>query len=234
MTTTKTQFDSVVEFMSVAGQAVNTAWTNPTTKVGKFRLRLIDEEMNGKNELFDSAESDNLEGILDGICDVLYVAYGAYATFGLDAIDQEIYNQIPNVKSEALSISTAYAKQRHVQDGYNQTERGLLQGDSRTVQIGLNNVVLSVIGIAHAHNFDLVGAFNEVHQSNMSKFCTSKEAALADIDVRVAQGKEDYIGATVGEVTHDGKTFYVINRAVDGKVLKGTGFFEPDLSKFIA
>jgi len=96
MTTTKTQFDSVVEFMSVAGQAVNTAWTNPTTKVGKFRLRLIDEEMNGKNELFDSAESDNLEGILDGICDVLYVAYGAYATFGLDAIEQEIYNQIPD------------------------------------------------------------------------------------------------------------------------------------------
>jgi predicted HAD superfamily Cof-like phosphohydrolase len=233
MTTTTNQFESVVEFMSVAGQEVNTSWKNPTTKVGNFRLRLIDEEMNGKNELFDSVDTDNLEGILDGICDVLYVAYGAYATFGLESIEHEVYSHLQSVKSQAMTISSAYDTRRHVQDGYNQTERGLVQGDRRTIQIGLNNIVLSVIGIAHAHNFDLIGAFNEVHQSNMSKFCKTRTEADESIKARVIEGKNDYIGATTSEVTHNGNTFYIINRAGDGKVLKGMGFFEPDLSKFI-
>lgn len=232
MTTTKTQFDSVVEFMSVAGQKVNTSFTEPTTKVGNFRLSLINEEMKGQNELFDSIHKDNMEMILDGICDVLYVAYGAYATFGLETLDYAIPSQ-RNIPSTLLPMSEAHVLMRYVSDGYEQLSRGLTIGDMRTIQTGLNNIVFNTLTIAHSHNFNVVGAFDEVHKSNMSKFCTSAESALADIEVRVNQGKQDYIGATVGEVEFHGKTFYVINRAGDGKVLKGTNFFEPDLTKFI-
>lgn len=233
MTTTTQQFEEVVEFMSVAGQTVNTEWRNPSTKVANFRLKLINEEINGKNELFDSIDNDNLIGILDGICDVLYVAYGAYATFGMKPVTSDVYKQLEKVSSEVLSLSTAFTMRRHIKDGFEQTNRGLVQGDYQTILTGLNNIVLATIQLSYVHNFDLVGAFTEVHKSNMSKFCKSRADAEADIAFRVATN-EDYIDATVSEITYNGNTFYIINRAGDGKVLKGTGFFEPNLSKFIA
>lgn len=230
--TTKDQFDAVVEFMTVAGQEVNSTFTMPTTKIGNFRLSLINEEMTGKNELFDSINNDNITMILDGVCDVLYVAYGAYATFGIDPIEYVVSKQDES-KSKLMTMNFASEAMKHVLDGYQQTQRGLLVGDLITIQKGLNNVVLSSLQIALAHNFDVIGAFNEVHKSNMSKFCTSYAECEQSIATRQNEGKEDYINAEIHEVKVEDKSYFVIRRASDGKVLKGSSFFEPDLTKFI-
>lgn len=232
MKTTKEQFDAVVEFMTVAGQEVNHSFVEPTTKVGNFRLSLIEEEIDGKNELFYSIHDDNLEMILDGICDVLYVAYGALATFGLDTAVYEIPEQ-RNEKSTLQTMSTARVLMKRVHDGYEQTVRGLQSGDLITIQTGLNNIIYSTIDIAAVHNFDLNGAFKEVHASNMSKFCTSSSECDDSISFRQAEGKADYTGAGGYEVKVGDSTYFVIRRSGDGKVLKGKNFFEPDLSKFI-
>lgn len=231
--TTKEQFDAVVEFMTVAGQEVNNIYKEPTTKVGNFRLSLINEEMTGSKELFDSIAKDDLTGILDGICDVLYVAYGALATFGLGVDSYNVPPQHPRLKSNVLTMSEAAALMKRVKDSYEQTSRGLLTGDIRTIHNGLNNIIFCTIDISTSHNFDLSGAFREVHASNMSKFCKTYNDGIDDIAARQREGKEDYIGATVHEVVVDGVSYFVIRRAEDGKVLKGLDFFEPDLNKFI-
>ncbi len=232
MTTTKDQFNAVVEFMTVAGQEVNSTFTEPTTKVGNFRLALIKEEMQGANELFDSIQNDNMEMILDGICDVLYVAYGAYATLGIEPIECVISTQDERT-SKLMTMSDAYTAMKHVIDGYEQTSRGLLHGDLPTIQKGLNHIVLSCLKIAEAHNMDVIGAFNEVHASNMSKFCSSSVECGHSIAKRQCEGKTDYDGAEGFEVRVGDVSYFVIRRAKDGKVLKGMNFFEPDLSKFI-
>jgi len=231
-TTTKEQFDAVVEFMTVAGQEVNTTFVEPTTKVGNFRLSLINEEMTGAKELFDSIRNDNLNGILDGICDVLYVAYGAQATFGLEVTDYVVPNVI-NVPSQLQPMSDADVLMRRLVDSYEKTHRGLLMGDQNTIKSGLNSLIYSTIDIAVAHNFDLVGAFKEVHASNMAKFCKSAKEAEESIAQRMHEKPADYRGATVHEVQVNGTSYFVIRRAGDGKVLKGLDFFEPDLNKFI-
>lgn len=230
--TTKDQFNAVVEFMTVAGQEVNSTFVEPTTKVGNFRLALIKEEMHGPNELFDSIQNDDMEMILDGICDVLYVAYGAYATFGIEPIEHVISPQ-DNSTSTLMSMSYASAVMRHVVDGYEQTARGLTFGDMTTIQKGLNHIVLSCLQIALAHNFDVIGAFKEVHASNMSKFCSSSVECGHSIAQRQIEGKTDYDGAEGFEVRVGDTSYFVIRRAGDGKVLKGRNFFEPDLAKFI-
>lgn len=231
-TTTKEQFDAVVEFMTVAGQEVNYQFIEPTTKVGNFRLSLIKEEMAGNKELFDSINKDNLNGILDGICDVLYVAYGALATFGLEATEYVVPNVV-NVPSTLQPMSVASELMRRINDAYEKTTRGLLMGDQITIKTGLNSLIYSTIDVAVAHNFDLVGAFKEVHASNMSKFCTSAHDCAKSILQRQKEKPEDYTGAEGHEVQVNGTSYYVIRRAGDGKVLKGLNFFEPDLNKFI-
>ena len=232
MATTKEQFESVVEFMKVAGQEVNNSFTEPTTKVGNFRLSLIKEEMKGHKELFDSIQNDNMEMILDGICDVLYVVYGAYATFGIEPIEYTISPQ-NHEESKFMSMSYAHTAMKHINDGFEQTSRGLLSGDQPTITSGLHNIVLSTLQVALAHNFDLIGAFKEVHDSNMSKFCKSIEECNSSIAQRVLEKPEDYSDASGHEVSVGDKTFFVIRRGGDGKVLKGLDFFEPELSKFI-
>ena len=231
MSTTQEQFDAVVEFMNVAGQEVNNIYKEPTTKVGNFRLALINEEMTGSKELFDSIAKDDLNGILDGICDVLYVAYGALATFGLGVDSYTVPTQRSSLQSTALRMSHASELMKRVKDGYEQTTRGLLAGDIRTIHNGLNNIIFCTIDISTSHNFDLIGAFKEVHASNMSKFCKSAKEAEESIAQRMHEKPTDYRGATVHEIP--GTSYFVIRRADDGKVLKGLDFFEPDLNKFI-
>lgn len=231
-TNTKEQFDAVVEFMTVAGQEVNTTFVEPTTKVGNFRLSLIKEEMAGKNELFDSIAKDDLKGILDGICDVLYVAYGALATFGIESPTYDVPRQ-RTCPSTLLTYSVASTMTKYINDCYEKTARGLLMGDMRTIQSGLNSLIYNTIDLATLHNFDLDGAFKEVHESNMAKFCKSAHECAKSIFERQKEKPEDYNGAEGHEVQVNGTSYYVIRRAGDGKVLKGLDFFEPNLQKFI-
>lgn len=229
--TTTDQFNDVKHFMKVAGQAISYTYTGPSTGVAKFRLRLIDEELHGKNELFDSIERDDLVKIIDGICDVLYVVYGAYATFGLEPLEQEIStnDKVPSL----LPVHVAFKIQRHITDGFEQTRRGLYTGDMITVMNGLGNLLNSTLELAKEHNIDVALAFEEVHNSNMSKFCKTYEDAKESIDMRIKSGKTEYEDAYIEEVEIAFEKYYVIKRKEDGKVLKGFDFFEPDLEKFV-
>lgn len=232
---TTEQLKQVIEFMKVGAQPVNTEFHFQSAKVADFRLALIEEELYGKKELLPSLQNDNLEGLLDGICDVLYVAYGAIATYGSFLPEVDIPERGEGLTGVVLAKHIALSEVGQIINGLDQFRRGTETGDSMAIQRGLGYVVSGAISLATASQLDLIGAFDEVHKSNMSKFCKSRESAEFDIKTRMQDEskKEDYTGAYVEEVNVDEKLYYVIKRAADGKVLKGLDFFEPDLTKYI-
>lgn len=73
-----TNAEKVREFMISMGQDVDQPTTN---KLLKFRHSLIEEEFEEVTEAIFSGGEDE---ILKELCDVLYVVYGAAATFGWD------------------------------------------------------------------------------------------------------------------------------------------------------
>lgn len=233
MNTSQKQYNAVVEFMNMGGQEVNTG--NPTFQtlgLSNLRINLVKEEIFGKNEMFDSASRDDFVGVLDGMCDVLYVALGAAATFGVDVGNVDYaYVQASDVfVGKALVAHRTLAHQRIINDSYEQFVRGVEQGNLVVVQKALTHLIHNVYDYAKSSGFQLEAAFDEVHSSNMSKFCKSEIDAYDSITQRISDGKvADYSGATISEKNG----LYIIKRQSDGKILKGSDFFEPDLSKFV-
>jgi predicted HAD superfamily Cof-like phosphohydrolase len=82
---------SVLEFHSTFGLPVN---ANPTLRVdgelGKLRIDLLEEEV---GEFADATKRQDLTALADALGDIVYVAYGAAATYGidLDAVLAEIH-----------------------------------------------------------------------------------------------------------------------------------------------
>lgn len=231
---TKEQLKQVIEFMKVAGQEVNSEPTFQSTKISNFRTSLIDEEIFGKDELVESVNEDNLVGIVDGLCDILYVVYGAVATYGITMDEYPLFERIEG-SATLLHTHTAHGLIRNITSAFEQYKRGVEVGDIITMRRGLTGIILEVNRFAEASNMDIIGAFDEVHASNMSKFTKTTQEAKDSIEFRIAANDKNsasYVGALINAVTVEDKLFYVINRASDGKVLKGSNYFEADLAKF--
>lgn len=229
MNTSKQQYDAVTDFMIMGSQEVNTTFKFQPLGIANFRIRLIEEEINGKNEMIYCSERDDAVGVLDGMCDVLYVAHGAAATFGAEVtmIDwNHMYGIDVNVPMDA---HTTLRNNRKVQDTLEQFKRGIQTGDQTVITDGLNNLIWSIFVYAKASNFDLPAAFAEVHASNMSKFCATEEEAEHSIAVRQEEGDDKYNDVYVAPVGN----MFAIKRTADNKILKGLGYFEPNLEPFV-
>lgn len=243
MSTPNIQAKQVIEFMKVCNQEVNEQRTFQSAKVANLRINLIQEEIFGRNELVDSVNIDDKVGILDALCDILYVTYGAMATYGCTDVLSD-YLITPSSGSERIS-KILYKHEsgqliKSMKDCFEQFKRGVETGDSKTISDGLVRLVSWCVVFANDSQFDLAGAFDEVHRSNMSKFCASEEEAHSSIAARLAEAEtltdeikkaEQIANYTDAYVEKSGDVF-VIKRKVDGKGLKGMNFFEPDLSKY--
>ena len=231
---TQEQLKLVKEFMKVAGQEVYSEPRFQSTKIANFRTALIDEEIFGTNELVDSVNNDNLVGEIDGLSDILYVVYGAIATYGISMDEYPLFTRQSGV-GELLHAHVAHGLIRNISSAFEQYKRGVEVGDIITIKRGLTGIILEVNRFAEASNFDIIGAFNEVHASNMSKFCKTTQDAKDSIEMRIAANDKNskyYVGANIHAVTEGDDVYYVITRASDGKVLKGKDYFEADLAKF--
>lgn len=236
------QMQQVIEFMKVANQEVNTKFTFLSTKQADFRTRLIHEEIFGKNEFIDSVNNDNKVGMVDGLCDILYVTYGALASYGLECKTTDIYNDHVG-ESRILPKHQALKGIKAITDRFEQYQRGVETGDRTVIESGLTGIVYEVITFANNSGFNLKDAFDEVHRSNMSKFCSSEQEARSSIDMRIEEGhtmvdhgNEDkgleQIANYTNAIVEECNGIYVIKRKSDGKGLKGMKFFEPDLTKY--
>ena len=232
---TQHQLKLVQQFMTIGGQAVNSTTTYQSTKIADFRTALIEEEIYGKDELIESIQRDDLVGIVDGLCDILYVTYGAIATYGISMNDFKLFVREPGSTGKLMFKHDAHYLERALTNAFQQYQRGVEVGDMTTISRGLTGIILEVNRIAEACNVDIIGGFEEVQASNMSKFCTSNYSANLSITERIAandKNSEFYVGAKVVVLENNGKSFFIIQRASDGKILKGIDFFEPDLTQF--
>lgn len=237
MATVKTQIAQVANFMKVAGQTTHTTSVGVTLATAKLRHTLITEEISGKNEFAYCAERDDLVGMLDGMCDILYVVYGAALTFGVDLTSD--YTSLddrtaPSVANGTLSRAhDTVATINNLVCYAEQFKNGYSMGYYSTILSALATIVGTVYDYADLIQVDLAGAFDEVHKSNMSKFASTEEEANRSLVIRQSQGDEKYLSAYVDGVVVDGVEHWMIKRTEDNKILKCMSFFEPDLAKFV-
>lgn len=79
-----TNFEKVRSWMSIAQQATPEVPRLVDGATLSLRQRLMREEMLGPEELFESMDAEDLEGIADGLADLLYVVYGTAVSYGID------------------------------------------------------------------------------------------------------------------------------------------------------
>lgn len=237
MASIKTQIAQVANFMKVAGQETQTSPVGVSLGVANLRFSLIAEEITGKNEFAYCAERDDLVGMLDGMCDILYVVYGAALTFGVDIIGEftSLEDRTPPTvaKGTLARANDTLRTINNLEYDAEQFKYGYTQGYYSTIVSSLANIVKHVYDYAELIQVDLMGAFDEVHKSNMSKFASTKEEAEAAIATRQAQGDVKYQNVYVAGVNVDGVEHWMVKRSDDHKILKCLGFFEPDLKKFV-
>jgi len=80
----ETNSDKVKKFMKAFGQDLPDVPGLPDKETIKLRLDLIVEEV---EELKEGLNRQNMVDVLDALCDILYVVYGAGHAFGID-LDQ--------------------------------------------------------------------------------------------------------------------------------------------------
>ena len=74
-------FDDVKTFMKTFGQEVKNRPEFPSDKIIQLRYDLIKEEL---DEFEKAIKANNLKEVADALTDILYVAYGAGHSFGIN------------------------------------------------------------------------------------------------------------------------------------------------------
>lgn len=195
--------------MTVGGQPVPNEITVLDHDRLKFRMRLINEEI---NELLDAIFSNDRLEVLDAIIDIKYVLLGKLIEEGI--IDNEDSER--KEMKRLFSHSDEYSKLRDL--------------DITLSMIGSNvcysSTYVDVIGYLFGFTQDQMNeAFKRVHENNMSKFCKSFSEALLTVDDYANQGIE-----TLHEQVGD---YYVIYRKSDKKIMKSIQWTPVDLNDLI-
>ncbi len=221
------QFEDVKAFMRTCGQDVLTTPTAPTPKLAILRHALIKEEVRELTQ--DGFNADNYVEIADALADILYVVYGAYAAFGLE----------PSIVAPTFTASTGrlptVQESRAWEYELNSLVSSIDESYSDNIEYQaqyLDAIIAIAYFIAKTLSIDLDRIFEEVHASNMSKFCDSLDACVVSINARKANPKTaaKYTCAVPVQVGD----LFVIKRSDNGKVLKGMDFFEPNLPALLA
>jgi predicted HAD superfamily Cof-like phosphohydrolase len=87
---TKTNFERVKEFQETFGLNMSDQPNLPAAGERDLRIRLLEEEF---NEYLDGEQNSDLVEIADALGDILYIAYGTAASYGipLDEVFAEIH-----------------------------------------------------------------------------------------------------------------------------------------------
>ena len=228
-------FEDVKQFMNLFSQTVNTDPTMPSLKTLELRIELIREEI---TELSEALYNDDLVEIADALTDILYVVYGAYATFGTEP-EMNIIQPQPAFSGYPVRVPTATESfqilsvlKNSLSDLEKQFSAFQIPNDAivDSASYYLDNILNAVYKFSNKINLDINSCFEEVHNSNMSKALNSVDEAKQSIELRIKEGRAgDYADA---DIVQNGN-FTLIKRKVDGKVLKGLHYFDPNLQQFI-
>lgn len=144
--------DKVIEWNELFGNSVNNK-----DLVEDYKNYTI-EEIGGKNELIHSALSDNYEGVLDAVCDIIYTGFMYLSLVGKPFVKDEEFKDI----TKGVSFLTTGVTMNSA----------LKNGDIDKFKMYLINILT-----VSKDKFDLDKAFARVTESNFSKAFTLPEGA---------------------------------------------------------
>lgn len=234
-----TKFQQVGVFHETFGHPINTT-PQPTIfrddpKLAQLRLDLIVEEY---KELYDAYKTRNFIEMVDAICDILYVCYGALHVMGINYDTQNIGQPMIYSVTQYPHIDVFENSQDHLYD-----EMDMIKGSVTELQIhfkdlnnddafynivnSINKIISYCITLSTLLGVDIDKCFAEVQRSNMSKCCTTEEEAIMSVEKYSNQGIEtNYRRSPNGE-------YWVIYNTKTNKILKSINFQQPDLKSII-
>jgi len=241
-------FEKIVEFHYCSGLLVTDSDTRSVysqdSKLVKLRLDLIVEEF---NELLEAVKYNNFVEIIDALADLLYVSYGACASFGFlqqkghvfNICDTNIQNKPdrlittnnPNLvilyqSILATNIDKIIELVQHVLSvniPFNNLSDVMMMTaitNSKNLKLELLNLIKNIYITSIAFGVDINRAYALVHESNMTKFCNTEQEAIDSVKTYETDERYD----TPAYKKSNGK--YVIYNQSSGKILKSK-YYKP-------
>lgn len=207
----QTPYQMVFEWNKIAGNPVSTTPTEDVFNNDAVRRKcysLIAEEM---SELSDAIDEDDRTEMLDALCDLEVVIYGAACHFGLQL-------NLPTIDETNISVLTTMLR----------ISVGVLGQDTeqfKTVATRLANQLALVRAISAGLGFDHSAAFLLVHESNMSKFCPTEELAKQTVAEYEKGDRYD-----TPAYRKEGDLWVVYNKST-GKILKSIKYHPVKLAE---
>lgn len=202
-----------------------------------FRLNLIEEEF---KECLDAIREKNIIELADGLCDLIYVIYGAGHVFGIN-LDELITNLNLNIDKPSsfnnninIKLFDEYESvvNLEMQDLYSDItifKKYINENNKNLRDFGLYllKILESVYNFGHILHFDMDLMFRDVHKSNMTKFCSTLEDAIESVksyknDARYNDPDYKFVDP-----------YYVIYDKKTSKTLKNHKWKLPNLDQFI-
>lgn len=133
--TNTSNYQKVIEFNNSFGVPINTEpqfdMYDTKQKLVQYRLDLILEEV---DELKDSIKNKDFKETIDALADILYVTYGAFASFGVDAdkafdiVQRSNMSKLCKTEQEAVDTVEWYRKNqkdRYDSPSYRKSDDGI-------------------------------------------------------------------------------------------------------------
>lgn len=212
----------VIRFNSLMGNSIDNKGLIDTYKF------LTKEECLGDGELLDSYRKGDKEGTLDGLIDMVFVSFYFALLEGHKLQDDEYLDRQVNIETNMTTLSNDLLDiEKLVQDGLSFYTRNTL------VRILSKGEV--------AFQYDIMGAFNNILESNLSKLVVKGTVdPYEEMDKILAKGR--YSVLSVEEVENEGIVYLAFKALHDSqndvtfsepKLIKTSLFKEPELGQFI-
>ena len=156
----------VREFHEKFGHEVG---ATPAVRFRELRTGLIAEET---LEVLDAIKANDLVDTVDGLCDLVYVCYGAAVTFGVD-LESHVCPAKPE-PGAAVEIRDGKVWGRRILDASANAVTAIYIRDLVDAVEGLSRLISEIWLAAAAFGIDLEPYYDEVHRTNMLKVGGSK------------------------------------------------------------
>ena len=214
----------------------------------KLRHKLINEEI---NETIHAINNNDVIEIIDGLCDMLYVLFGAVVYFNLpianinneiskyintdldqfstnvdDIFTTNVLNIINTDSAEFINSINIIVNHNHLLE---QMTLQILEDPDyyrdhiQNYQIIIDEIILNVYIIAQLLNININHFFNIIHNSNMSKICNTEQEAINTIEWYL-QNETRYKEPSFREIIYQDDKYYIVYDRDTGKILKSINY----------
>ena len=207
-----------------------------------LRYSLINEEI---LETVEAYENDDIIEIIDGICDILYVVAGAKVYFNLpnSNINFKINNTAKSINlefnKEVLTnnlldkkfllnnlieeLNTSNLKLKLISD---RIIKEYSISDVNRYNSLLDSIVYSLFQISYILDINVMKYFDIVHDSNMTKVCSTEEEAIRSVEFYKNDKTCRYKTPTYRMINYKDTNYFVVYDEETKKILKSINYMK--------